>query len=281
MSLLQTISQWKDHLTQAEHKIAKYVLEYPNLIPNLTTNELAQKVGVGDATVVRFCKSIGVGSFKTFKLTLVRELATHTINVNDFSILKEKDTPHELFQKVTQLNKDALEFSKSTLQKKEFENAVKTLGEARRMAFFGVGGSATAAFDGYYKFSKLGYSALTSGDFHFMLSYLTHFGENDILIGLSHSGQTSDVCELAKFAQNRGAHVLAITANSKSQLAKISNTLLVTPNLEQDYRIGSIASKMTQLNIIDGLYVSLFHQIGADVLEQFDNARSEAVKLRR
>ena len=50
------------------------------------------------------------------------------------------------------------------------------------------------------------------------------------------------------------------------------------PDVEQDHRIASIASRMTQLNMIDALYVITFNRIGNKVLDQFmETRRSVAV----
>ena len=46
-------------LTNSESKIAKYVLDNFNETLNYNVSELADKAGVSDASVVRFCKSLG------------------------------------------------------------------------------------------------------------------------------------------------------------------------------------------------------------------------------
>ena len=53
------------------------------------------------------------------------------------------------------------------------------------------------------------------------------------------------------------------------------------PDVEQDHRIASIASRMTQLNTIDALYVITFNRIGNKVLNQFMETREEALRLRK
>ena len=53
------------------------------------------------------------------------------------------------------------------------------------------------------------------------------------------------------------------------------------PDVEQDHRIASIASRMTQLNMIDALYVITFNRIGNKVLNQFMETREEALRLRK
>lgn len=280
-SLVSKITADLTRLSEAERKIGAYIIENSELIPHMTTKELSIKSGVSQATIIRFCKSIGIESYKSFKLALMKDLTLMDGNLTDFSVLQKKDSPYDLFHKVIQVNKSAIESNANSMDKKELLKAVDAIKEANKIVFFGVGGSSTAAFDAQYKFTKLGYHSITSLDFHYMLSLIPHLSENDIFIAISTSGKTKDVLELARFAQKKGATVIAITNINKSPLYKEADIRLCTPNVEQDFRIGSISSRMTQLTVIDTLYMSIFHNIGEKVLQQYYDARNEMVNLRR
>lgn len=280
-SLLTRIEKELSKLSDAERKIGEYIIKNPELIPNMTTKELSKKSGVSEASVVRFCKSIGIRSFKTFKLELVKNITLSQNNITDFSILQKKDSPYDLFHKVTYVNKAAIDSTLSSLDKSELEKAVELIKKAKKIIFYGVGGSATAAFDGHYKFSKLGYHSITTLDFHFMISLIPYLTEDDVFVAISMSGKTKDVLELARFAKKKGATLISITNIDNSPLYKEADIRLCTPIVEGDVRIGTISSRMTQLNIIDTLYLSVFNNIGENVLEQYHEARNEAVRLRR
>ena len=280
-SLLKRIKENLHTLSEAEKKMGLYVLENPALIPNMTTKDLSKKAGTSESSVVRFCKSIGIGSFKAFKLELVKELATQDMTLTDFSFLENKSEPYDIFQQVTHVNKSAIEAITTSLDRKEFEKAVNVIDQADRLIFYGVGGSATAAVDGYYKFTKLGYSCTAHQDFHFLLSSIPYLNKNDVIIAISMSGKTKDVLELSRFAKKSGVTVIAITNLDKSPLYKEADIRLCTPIVEHDYRIGSIPSRMTQLTIIDAVYLSVFNLKGEDVLPQYHKARNEVIRLRR
>ncbi|MFW6381292.1 MAG: MurR/RpiR family transcriptional regulator, partial [Bacillota bacterium] len=61
-------------LTPAEKKIADYVLENARKVIYLSVSELAEKTEVGDSTIIRFCRSIGLKGYQEFKLMLAQEL---------------------------------------------------------------------------------------------------------------------------------------------------------------------------------------------------------------
>lgn len=280
-TLLARINERLHQFSKTEKKISAYILNHAELIPNMTTKELANKADVSEASVIRFAKTIGIGSFKTFKISLAQELAVKDGYITDFSILQKKDSPYEMFQKVVHVNKNAIELIMESLDKKELDDAVTYLKNARKIIFYGVGGSSIAAMDALYKFTKLGYQVEFNLDFHYMLSKVPHFNSEDVFVAISMSGRTKDVLDLARLSQKKGAKVIAITNINKSPLYKEADIRLATPNVEQDFRIGSITSRMTQLTIIDSLYISIFNSIGENVLDEYQEARDHVVKLRR
>lgn len=280
-TLLGRINEQYNQFSETEKKVSTYILNHAELIPNMTTNELATKAGVSEASVIRFAKKIGIGSFKTFKISLAQELAVKEDYITDFSILRKKDSPYEMFQKVVHVNKNAIESTMESLDKKELEKAVDTLKNARKIVFFGIGGSSIAATDALNKFAKLGFEVEFNTDFHYMLSRMPFVNELDVFVAISMSGETKDVLELTRIAQKKGAKVIAITNMNKSPLYKEADIRLATPVVEKDFRIGSITSRMTQLTIVDTLYICIFNLIGEKVLDEYQEARDYVITLRR
>lgn len=281
-TLLFKIESNMDQFSPAEKKVAMYIMENAEIVPNLTTKEVSTNAGASEASVVRFCKSIGIGSFKAFKIALVRELTIADYNINDFSVMNTEDGPYDLFNKVTYVNKAAIEASVTAIDKRELEKAAELIVNANKIIFYGVGGSATPAMDGAYKFTRLGFTAMMLSDFHMMLPLVTNLKEGDIFVAISTSGRTKDVLEMAQYAKRQGATVIGITKlDQSSPLYKEADIRLCMPDVEQDHRIASIASRMTQLNMIDALYVITFNRIGNKVLDQFMETREEALRLRK
>ena len=173
-TLLFKIESNMDQFSPAEKKVAMYIMENAEIVPNLTTKEVSTNAGASEASVVRFCKSIGIGSFKAFKIALVRELTIADYNINDFSVMNTEDGPYDLFNKVTYVNKAAIEASVTAIDKKELEKAADHIVNADKIIFYGVGGSATPAMDGAYKFTRLGFTAMMLSDFHMMLPLVTN-----------------------------------------------------------------------------------------------------------
>ncbi len=61
--LLSMIKSHYPSLFTAEKKVADYILVYGEDVTKYTITELAEKSGVSDATVVRFCQKIATRGF--------------------------------------------------------------------------------------------------------------------------------------------------------------------------------------------------------------------------
>ncbi|WP_018922950.1 MurR/RpiR family transcriptional regulator [Salsuginibacillus kocurii] len=265
----------------AERKVAEYILAHGEFVPTMTTKQLAEQANASEASIVRFCKRIGMESFRMVKVALAQEYSQGEATINSTSLIESNDTPHSLFQKVTSLNRMSLEMAPKTISYAEFENAVTALQAAGMISIFGVGGSYTAAVDAQYKLMRLGCHATTSSDYHYMVPLVTMMKPEDVLICVSMTGRTHEIVELARFAKERKVTVLAITRLDNSPLYKLADICLCIPDIELEHRIGSIASRTSQLNIIDALYVALFHSIGAELVDRFDESRARADEHRQ
>ena len=75
-NILNTISSLYRSLTKTEKKIADAILLNPDLAVQAPLAEIAAHLEVGEATFVRFCRTLGFKGFSDFKLELSIELAT-------------------------------------------------------------------------------------------------------------------------------------------------------------------------------------------------------------
>ena len=74
--LTQTISDTLPRLRKSELKVADFVLRNPLAVIRMRIVDLAEKAGVSEPTVVRFCRAVGCGGFQDFKLALAQQLAS-------------------------------------------------------------------------------------------------------------------------------------------------------------------------------------------------------------
>ncbi len=79
---------------------------------------------------------------------------------------------------------------------------------------------------------------------------------NDVVIGISSSGETSETIKLVELANSKDVNTIGITKYGKTSLGKISKYNLYTPSsIETPFRSAATASRMSQLYIIDVLFM--------------------------
>ena len=195
--------------------------------------------------------------------------------------MNTEDGPYDLFNKVTYVNKAAIEASVTAIDKKELEKAADHIVNADKIIFYGVGGSATPAMDGAYKFTRLGFTAMMLSDFHMMLPLVTNLKKAIYLWRFQHLVVRKMYLKWRNMRRDRVQQLLRLQSLTNHHRYIKADIRLCMPDVEQDHRIASIASRMTQLNMIDALYVITFNRIGNKVLDQFMETREEALRLRK
>jgi D-arabinose 5-phosphate isomerase GutQ len=86
--------------------------------------------------------------------------------------------------------------------------------------------------------------------------------KGNLLILVSKGGKSEELIPLAAIAKEKGAHILTITANKDSILAKESDVVLLLPSVPESDRYGvmSTASFAATVAIFDALMVGLMEE---------------------
>ena len=71
-NILEQIRTSYYQLTTAERKVADYVLSQREQVQFMSITQLADESDTAEATVSRFCRSLGLKGFNAFKIELAR-----------------------------------------------------------------------------------------------------------------------------------------------------------------------------------------------------------------
>jgi DNA-binding MurR/RpiR family transcriptional regulator len=255
MNILSIISGATDSLKRAEKKVAKYVINNVSEVVHSSIMEVAEKSGVADATVVRFCRTFGLKGFQDLKIQLARELVSEKERV--IEDIKEADPADVVLKKVFEESIQSLNDTLNIIDKKEIRKAVTLLKKAKKIFFIGVGTSGPNVIDAYNKFLRLGINCLCHTDSHLQVMTAALLQKGDVIVAVSHSGSTKDPIETIEVAKKNGAKVVSITNNSLSPLTKVSDVKLFTASRETKFRSEAMSSRISQTGILNSLYMAL------------------------
>ncbi len=257
-------SEYKS-LPPSEVKVADYVLENPEEIIYLSVSELATAVNVSDSTIIRFCKDVGFKGYQEFKLFIAQDLVVTIENINED--ISSDDDLKTLSQKITYSNKQAIDETMSVLNLEDLEKAINQIAEADKIQFFGVGASGITACDAKYKFLRIGKNVDCYTDAHLQAMSASTLNENDLVIGISHSGSTKDVVDSCKIASEAGATVICITGHNKSPITKVADIKLLTATKEGPLGSGALRSKIAQLHMLDLIFTGVSLKLRDQTIE--------------
>lgn len=262
----------------AERSVAEFVLLNPERVMQMSISEAAQDIGVGESTIIRFCRAIGYKGYQEFKLRVAQDLVEPVEFIHEN--ISFSDNTRELAQKVFQTNIKAVEDTMKSLDHEMVEVAAKSLAGASRIDIYGVGYSSFTALDAKLKFTRLGLHCDAYGDAHLQVMAAASLSSKDVAIGISHSGSTKDVVDALSVARKSGATTISITNFSPSPLTRISDVVLLTASPESPMGGEVLTSRIAQLCVIDVLSVALAVSLGEKCLDLIRRT-SEAVKKMR
>ncbi|QGH36231.1 SIS domain-containing protein [Gracilibacillus salitolerans] len=240
MKYLNIIDSYYSDLTKSEKKVADYIKETGKDIIYHSVQEVTQSVGVGDATVIRFCKKIGFEGFQELKLQIATE---------DFS---HKTPTFESYIDMIQNNfKEAIDKTITLIDDEVLNKAIDTIVHAQRILIYGVGASGIAAQEAQASFLRVGRNVKAVTDSQFQAMESATLGDKDVVIALSLSGRTKDTLDAISIAKKSNATVIAITNYALSPIAQLSDIVVSTAMKESLIDGGSLSAKVSQLFIID------------------------------
>jgi glucokinase len=253
--VLESVRQARGRMSPSECKVADWVLKEPNAMLTLPIAEIAQRVGVSQPTVMRFCRSIGVQGLADFKLKLASGLTGGAITVAHCHV-EISDSDAELARKVLGNNASAALAMRDMLDVKALTAAIELLRGAQRVELLAVGSARVVADDMQHKLLNLGIVSSFFADPQAQEMSAAMLKPGDVALVISRSGALPDLLRTVKVAQGCGARVLAITA-SGSPLAKLADVLLTLNHPEGNLNFVPMIVRLLQLMMLDILSVGL------------------------
>lgn len=248
-------------LAPSERRVAEAVLGDPAQAAELSISALAGRADTSVATVMRFCRAIGIANYPQLRLALAAAAAREHVLGGERPApgtdISATDSLGEIVGKIIYNEVRALEDSRAGLDIEALGRAVDAVAGARRIDIFGVGASGFVGQDLHQKLHRIGHMAFIWTDRHAALTATALLGPGDVAVAISHSGETEDTVEPLQAAAERGATTIALTNVPRSTLAQNADLVLTTCARETPFRSGATVSRIAQLALIDCLFVGV------------------------
>lgn len=228
--IMRNLAEAAPDLQPSLRKVADFILRHPLKAATLTIEELAQESMTSPAAVNRLARAIGLKGYTQLKVELV---ATLQDMVSPVDKLRNEMAHRPLGEfgltEQLQIATGNLSTTNTNNSSEVFEAFVSALIQARKIYILGFGNSAYMAglaASNLIPFIADAQAISMEGGNENAAYRLASITPADVLLAISLPRYSQDTLQLARFAKERGASVLAITDSPASPLANIAHHAL-------------------------------------------------------
>lgn len=280
MNLFQYVEQNYSKFTKREKLIADYLLLKERKILNMSAKEISEITGTSAPTVVRFSKKLGFNSLNEMKLSLSISFENNKSD-KKFEYLDKDLSVRNIIDGIRQTFKNIVDVTSDLIKEDELEKAIEILINAKCIYIFGVGVSGLVGLDFYYKLSRIGKRCVYHNDAHLQVTSSVLIEKDDVALVISYSGETREVILCAENIKKNNVKLISITkASIDNKLSNISDITLNVPYVEKSLREGAISSRISQLAIIDMLFIGMAKNNLKDIEDKLVITRNAVSELK-
>ncbi|WP_147539448.1 MurR/RpiR family transcriptional regulator [Anaerotruncus rubiinfantis] len=265
-----TIDQKLLELTKTERRVADYILVNQDRIIYESITDVAEATGSSEATIIRMCRKLGYKGFQDLKIRVAKDLVSPLEKIHEG--VCASDSAGSILEKSFDSAVETINATKRVVSTPEFEKAANAILHTGRLLVFGLGNSAPVAMDAAHKFLRAGIDSNAYCDNHFQMIASSSLKPGDVVLGISHSGNSRDIVEALGYAKEQGATIICLTNYGKSPITRgnVSDIRLFTSAAETKFRVHGLTSRIAQLAIIDALFIYVCLKKGEESIKNFE-----------
>ncbi|MFS0656864.1 MurR/RpiR family transcriptional regulator [Bacillus sp. 179-C3.3 HS] len=277
LTLLHTM---KSKLPKSEKMIADYIIAHPDKVIKSTIHEMSQAAGASSSAVIRLCKSLGLNGYHDLKMRIAGDLMD--TNKQGYRDIEQDEPLHSIIQKAAGNSIQSIKDTAALLNEDSLEKAVQLLLSAKQIHFIGVGASGIVAADAQQKFLRINYAATAFTDMHIASTVIANAGKDDIVFGISFSGETIDIIQTLQLAKDQQVKTIALTHPGQTSVSALCDVHLSTAGSnEAPFRSAATSSRLAQLYLIDVLFLSVASRQYVQTAHYIDKTRHAIHSMKR
>lgn len=260
MLAIEQIKQ-KDNFTALERQISEYILKNRREVFSLSLAELAGRLYMSKATIIRYYKKLGFSSYREMCVELSKELSLYDGDGMDNTYREDLHTDSslpEIARRLQQIRTKALAVTYEYLKYDEIEQAADMISRCGRIYLYGFGrGGSQAVMNLEVQLKRLGkdVSQMTMSDW-FMKSYQNYSRETCMII-VGYNDHDGRIAELVKNIESGQTPIILITGPMQNEIDRYANLILRTNYMESRNVPGSIGSAQAIEYLTEVLYFAM------------------------
>ncbi len=249
MDILALIANRYQSLSPSERRVADFIQRNVDQIVLMPLQLLASKCHTSDATVLRLCRNLGFSGYQDFKSILIPQLLRQGMQLHAGLSFQ-----NDVRQNSAALAHNLDEMTRSSLLNVDnaaVQKAAAGIVAAQSVITIGLAGSAGVArifTDSLLSIQKKAYYLSDRVEIERMSPCLSN---SDVIIGISHSGETEEVCLAIERTKECVALTIGITNFAPSRLYQAADVVLLTSVPETLLGSYSGIPRIVQLAVLE------------------------------
>lgn len=275
----QLVSDRYSQLTKSEKRIANYLNQNQDEAAFLSAGEIAERLQLSEATMVRFARTLGFDSFPAMRSALqenFRQRLTHSARLR--SRLDELREGGDLFEKVTVSEIDYLTQALQTVDRVALHRAATLLRERDRIFVFGTGPSVSLVHLMNLRLVRFGKQVipLTIAGRE-TLEPLLLMTSRDLLFAIGFFDVNPTLQIVLDHAEDKKCPVILLTDTLGSVIGGKAKVVLTAKRGS----VSSFHSPIVPMNIINTLLLDVANQSQEEVIPNLDKLDQLRERLKR
>lgn len=266
--VLSMVESLMPTFSKGQKRIAQYISESYEKAAFMTANRLAKNVGVSESTVVRFAVELGFDGYPSMQKAMQEMVVNRLTSVQRIEVAHDRIGDQDVLSMVLHSDMEKLRKTGETVDRVEFQSAVDTLLNARRIYILGVRSVAPLAnFLGYYlNYMFDNVQIVTASGSSAMFEKIVGIGKEDAVVAFSFPRYSTSTAKGAQYCRSTGATVIGITDSRLSPLGQNCDHVLVT----KSDMVSLVDSLVAPMSVINALIVALASKRQQALSETFD-----------
>lgn len=252
LSLLQANSH---KFSKGQRAIASYISESYDKAAFMTASKLGRSVGVSESTVVRFAMELGFDGYPAMQKAMQEMVVNRLTAVQRIEVTNDRIGNQDVLSMVIQSDIEKLRQTGDNVKRKDFQLAVESILNARRVYIIGVRSTAPLAnFLGYYLGQMLdNVHVVTTSGTSAVFEQIIGVDEQDAVVAFSFPRYSSSTAQGAQYCRSKGARVIGITDSAASPLGRNCEQVL----LAKSDMISLVDSLTAPMSLCNALIVAI------------------------
>lgn len=262
------ISEKYSGLTKSEKRIANFLRKNQEESAFLSAAEIAARLNLSEATLVRFARTLGFPSYPAMRTVLqdnFRRRVTHSSRIR--GRLDDLREAGDIFERLAVTEIDFLSQALDSLDRKAMKKAVDAIREHDRIFVFGLGPSISLVDLMEIRLRRFGKEVIpltVSG--REVIEPLLNMGKDDLLFVICFFDQNPTLNLVLEYGKELGCQIIMLTDTLDTILSGKADITLTA----RRGPVGAFHSLVVPMTVINALLLSVAGEDQEHVMENLD-----------